>query len=201
MVQTLSALTGQKHGSPGVRARAKEADLTFMSRTFWLPLLSTDKRGWNKLPSPGVWAQAAWAPWGCYGIQIQGWGWPRGLPGPLGIPESEDPSSRLGAWELWERGWSPQTEWVHKTSGWQDHQPQLDPRTFMVQMAEAGRERNRTCPRSHSKWLIELSANGTHLGSVCMCVSVCVWERKRVEGGGWRGPSGPAPRRAEVNGL
>ena len=55
-----------------------------------------------------------------------------------------------------------------------DHQPQLDPRTFMVQVAEAGRERNSTCPRSHSKWLIELNANGTHLGSVC----VCVYERE-----------------------
>ena len=40
----------------------------------------------------------------------------------------------------------------------------------MVQMAEAGPERNSTCPRSHSKKPIELNANGTHLGSECMCV-------------------------------
>lgn len=49
-----------------------------------------------------------------------------------------------------------------------------EPKDFIVQMAEAGPERNSTCPRSHSKWLTELSASDTHWGSVCVCVKECV---------------------------
>lgn len=44
-----------------------------------------------------------------------------------------------------------------------------EPKDFILQTAGAHSERNSTCLRSHSKWLIELSADGTHWGSVYVC--------------------------------
>ena len=64
----------------------------------------------------------------------------------------------------------PQTEWIHRTSGWQDPSGMTESKDFIVQMAEQT-QGNSSCPSSHRKWYTEPRADGTHW--VCLCVSVC----------------------------